>query len=88
MSDDPQRLEKRVAYVKSIRALHRNERIAGLLGCLVGALLLIWGRQVAGAPAWAVPVAFLVIGAAWSLFAYVIIRRTRYVRAHPFDPQS
>jgi len=41
-----------------------------------------------GAPAWAVPVAFLVIGAAWSLFAYVIIRRTRYVRAHPFDPQS
>jgi cytochrome c-type biogenesis protein CcmH/NrfF len=41
-----------------------------------------------GAPAWAVPVAFLVIGAAWALFAYVIIRRTRYVRAHPFDPQS
>ena len=88
MTDDPQLLAKRVAYVKTIRGLYRNERVAGLLGCLIGALLLIWGRQVAGAPGWAVPVAFLVIGAAWSLFAYVIIRRTRYVRAHPFDPQS
>ncbi|MDR6531282.1 putative membrane protein YeaQ/YmgE (transglycosylase-associated protein family) [Caulobacter rhizosphaerae] len=88
MTDDPQLLAKRVAYVKAIRGLYRNERIAGLVGSLVGALLLIWGRMGQGAPTWAVPVAFLVIGAAWSLFAYVIIRRTRYVRAHPFDPQS
>jgi hypothetical protein len=88
VTDDSELLSRRVAYVKTIRALYRNERIAGLVGCLIGAMLLIWGRQVAGAPAWAVPVGFLVIGAAWSLFAYVIIRRTRYVRAHPFDPQS
>ena len=88
MSDDPQLLAKRVAYVRAIRGLYRNERIAGLVGSLVGAMLLIWGRMGQGAPAWAVPVAFLVIGAAWALFAYVIIRRTRYVRAHPFDPQS
>ena len=88
MTDDSELLSRRTAYVKTIRALYRNERVAGLVGCLIGAMLLIWGRQVAGAPAWAVPVAFLVIGAAWSLFAYVIIRRTRYVRAHPFDPQS
>ncbi|MFZ0269383.1 hypothetical protein [Caulobacter sp.] len=88
MTDDSELLSQRVAYVKAIRGLYRNERIAGLVGCLIGAALLIWGRQVVGAPAWAVPVAFLVIGAAWSLFAYVIIRRTRYVRAHPFDPQS
>jgi hypothetical protein len=88
MSDDPRLLEKRVAYVKTIRALHRNERIAGLVGSLVGALLLIWGRQVAGAPAWAAPTGLVTIGAAWLLFAYVIYRRTRYVRAHPFDPQS
>lgn len=88
MTDDSELLAKRVAYVKTIRGLYRNERIAGLVGCLLGAMLLIWGRQAAGAPVWAVPVAFVVIGAAWSLFAYVIIRRTRYVRAHPFDPQS
>ena len=88
MSDDPAVLQKRVAYVKTIRGLYRNERVAGLVGCLVGALLLIWGRQVAGAPAWAAPTGLVTIGAAWVLFAYVILRRTRYVRAHPFDPQS
>ena len=88
MTDDPALIAKRVAYVRTIRGLYRNERIAGLVGCLIGAMLLVWGRQAVGAPAWAVPVAFLVIGAAWLLFAYVIIRRTRYVRAHPFDPQS
>jgi hypothetical protein len=84
----PSELNRRVAYVKAIRALYRNERVAGLVGCLVGALLLIWGRQAAGAPAWAVPTGLVTIGAGWLLFAYVIIRRTRYVRAHPFDPQS
>jgi hypothetical protein len=92
VTDDPEpapsELNRRVAYVKTVRGLYRNERIAGLLGSLIGALLLIWGRMGQGAPPWVVPVAFLVIGAAWSLFAYVIIRRTRYVRAHPFDPQS
>ena len=88
MTDDPQLLAKRVAYVKTIRGLYRNERIAGLVGCLIGALLLIWGRQVAGAPAWAAPTGLVTIGAAWVLFAYVILCRTRYVRAHPFDPQS
>jgi hypothetical protein len=88
MNDDPKLLEQRIAYVKTIRALHRNERIAGLVGCLVGALLLIWGRQAVGAPAWAAPTGLVTIGAGWLLFAYVIIRRTRYVRAHPFDPQS
>ena len=88
MSDDSAVLAKRTDYVRTIRGLYRIERMAGLVGCLVGALLLIWGRQVAGAPAWAVPTGLVTIGAAWSLFAYVIIRRTRYVRAHPFDPQS
>ena len=88
MSDDSAILAKRTDYVRAIRGLYRVERMVGLVGCLVGALLLIWGRQAAGAPAWAVPTGLVTIGASWVLFAYVIIRRTRYVRAHPFDPQS
>ncbi|WP_426011904.1 hypothetical protein [Caulobacter sp. DWR2-3-1b2] len=85
---DPVLVQKRVAYVKTLRGLYRGERAVGMMASLIGVLLLIWGRQVAGAPAWAVPTGLVTIGAAWLLFAYVIYRRTRYVRAHPFDPQS
>lgn len=86
MSDDL--ADKRRAYVATIRGLYRKERAGGFVACLAGVLLLIWGREVPGAPAWATPTGLLVIGAGWLLFAYVIVRRTRYVRTHPFDPQS
>ncbi|CAN5385782.1 hypothetical protein BH10PSE4_BH10PSE4_15440 [soil metagenome] len=85
---DPVLVQRRVAYVKTLRGLYRAERAVGMIASLIGVLLLIWGRQVAGAPAWAAPTGLVTIGAAWVLFAYVIYRRTRYVRAHPFDPQS
>jgi hypothetical protein len=88
VSDDPKLLAKRVAYVQTVRGLYRVERLSGLAACLVGALVLIWGRMAPAAPAWAVPVGLVTIAAGWLLFAYVILRRTRYVRAHPFDPQS
>ncbi|MBI1683112.1 hypothetical protein [Caulobacter hibisci] len=86
MSDDLS--ARRAAYIATIRGLHRKERLLGFAACLVGVLLLIWGRQVPGTPGWAAPTGLLVIGAGWLLFAYVIVRRTRYVRTHPFDPQS
>ena len=88
MIDDSALNTRRAAYVDTIRGLHRRERGVGFVACLVGALLLIWGRTVQGAPFWAVVAGLVTIGAGWMLFAYVIIRRTRYVRAHPFDPQS
>jgi Flp pilus assembly protein TadB len=88
MIDDSALNLRRAAYADTIRSLGRRERVFGFVACLVGALLLIWGRTVAGAPFWAVVVGLVGIAAGWLLFAYVIIRRTRYVRAHPFDPQS
>ncbi|WP_297513006.1 hypothetical protein [uncultured Caulobacter sp.] len=88
MIDDSALNIRRAAYADSIRALGRRERGVGFLACLVGAILLIWGRTVQGAPSWAVVAGLVTIGVGWSLFAYVILRRTRYVRAHPFDPQS
>ena len=88
MSDDPQLLARRVAYAQTVRGLYRVERLTGLAACLVGALVLIWGRMASAAPSWAAPVGLVTIAAGWLLFAYVILRRTRYVRAHPFDPQS
>jgi hypothetical protein len=88
MIDDSVLNTRRAAYADTIRSLHRRERGVGFVACLVGAMLLIWGRTVPGAPFWAVIAGLVTIGAGWLLFAYVIIRRTRYVRAHPFDPQS
>jgi len=88
MIDDSVLNTRRAAYADTIRSLGRRERGVGFVACLVGALLLIWGRTVQGAPFWAVVAGLVTIGAGWLLFAYVIIRRTRYVRAHPFDPQS
>ena len=88
MIDDSAFNLRKAAYADTIRNLGRRERGIGFVACLVGAVLLIWGRTVAGAPVWAVVAGLVTIAAGWSLFAYVIIRRTRYVRAHPFDPQS
>ena len=88
MIDDSALNTRRAAYADTIRSLGRRERGIGFVACLMGALLLVWGRTVAGAPFWAVIVGLMGIAAGWLLFAYVIIRRTRYVRAHPFDPQS
>lgn len=79
---------RRAAYYDTVKSLGRRERGLGLLACLAGALLLIWGRSAPGAPFWAIVAGLVTIGVGWLLFAYVIIRRTRYVRAHPFDPQS
>jgi len=88
MIDDSALNTRKAAYADTIRALGRRERGVGFVACLLGAILLIWGRTGQGAPFWAVVAGLATIGAGWLLFAYVIIRRTRYVRAHPFDPQS
>ena len=88
MIDDSALNMKKAAYADTIRALGRRERSVGFIACLLGALLLIWGRMVSGAPDWAVVAGLVTIATGWLLFAYVILRRTRYVRAHPFDPQS
>lgn len=88
MIDDSAINLRRAVYADTIRALGRGERGLGFIASLIGALLLIWGRMVDGAPSWAVGLGLATIAVAWLLFIYVILRRTRYVRAHPFDPQS
>jgi hypothetical protein len=59
-----------------------------VVGCLIGVLMLVWARfRMTDAP-WALWLAVAVIAASWLLFAYVIFRRTAWVRAHPFDPNG
>jgi O-antigen/teichoic acid export membrane protein len=88
MMDDPNDLNRRAAYLDQIRGMYRRERTIGIAGCLIGVMLLIWSRYRWDAPHWAVWVAVAVIAAAWTLFAYVIFKRTAWVRAHPFDPNG
>ena len=64
-----------------VRQLHANKQTAGLLACVAGAVLLIWGRVRPEAPELAVAAGLALIGLGWALFAYVIVMRTRYVRA-------
>ena len=85
MNDDPAVIARKVAYIDTLRGLHRNKRMAGFVGCLLGVLLMAYGRFRPEAPDWTVWAGLAVIVVSWALFAYVIYARTRYVRAHPFD---
>jgi hypothetical protein len=88
MIDDPNYIPKRIAYIDAVRSLHKNKRMAGLVGCLLGLLLLAWAEFRSASPHWALVSGVAVIAVSWALFAYVIVARTRYVRAHPFDLES
>ncbi len=64
-----------------VRSLHAHKQTAGMVLSLVGALLTVWGRLVPGSPQLAVPAGLTLVAIGWALFAYVIVMRTRYVRA-------
>ncbi|MBV8682111.1 MAG: hypothetical protein JO111_04500 [Caulobacteraceae bacterium] len=78
--------EARRAYVASVRAHARGLQTAGFVGCLVGVLLMLSGHYVRGVPHWMVYVGLVIILVGWALFAFAIVRRSAYVRSHPFDP--
>jgi uncharacterized membrane protein YeaQ/YmgE (transglycosylase-associated protein family) len=88
MIDDPDVLARRVAYLERIRGMYQRERTIGIVGCLVGVMLLVLARYRLPAAPWAMWAALAIIGAAWLLFAYVVFKRTAWVRAHPFDPNA
>jgi len=87
VSDEADINARKVAYLDKIRGLYRRERTVGLVGCLVGVLLLVLARYRFDAP-WLMWTAVGVVAASWLLFAYVIFRRTSWVRTHPFDPNG
>lgn len=85
MIDDAETLRRKAAYAGHIRAMHRNKRQAGLVGCLIGVLIMAAGRFTAAVPDWMVYVGLAVVAASWFLFVYVILARLNFVRTHPFD---
>ncbi len=85
MIDDPEYIARRIAYVDTLRNLHKHKRLAGLMGCIIGVVLLGLARMREPHRDWLMWVALGVISVSWVLFGYVIYARTRYVRAHPFE---
>ena len=87
VSEDVVFMIRRAAYVGEIREVALRVRRMGWAALLLGAATLIWavwrGPGVHSSEAHYGEAA-IVLG--WLLFFYVMFQRTRYVRAHPFDP--
>jgi hypothetical protein len=69
------------ADFQKVRACHRGTRNAGLLACLIGVLVMIAGRYLAGAPAWLVAAGVGIIVFGWGLFGYAFMRRLAMARS-------
>jgi hypothetical protein len=63
-------------------------RNAGFVACLIGALAMISGRFMAGAPTWLVHAGVAVIVLGWGLFGLSAWRRAALARAHGLDERN
>jgi dTDP-4-dehydrorhamnose 3,5-epimerase-like enzyme len=86
MMEDAHLMQRKIAYVDSIRGLHKTKRHLGFIGCLLGVVLMFAARIRPEIPDELVWVGVAIIAASWVLFAYVVFARIAFVRAHPFDP--
>lgn len=86
--EDPEFLKKRAAYIDHLRAMGRPIRWAGLAAIIFGVALLAWSRVNPALPAWSDWVAYAFLAAGWLAFIYVVAKRSQWVRANPFDPNS
>ena len=69
------------APAESFAALFRTLKNTGFVVCLVGALAMIAGRYMPGAPRWLTYVGVSVIVFGWGVFAYALVQRAAYLRA-------
>jgi len=89
VQDDIVFMIRRAAYVDEIRHVALRTRKIGLATILAGIMLLAWALvRGPGAHSDVAHYAEAAILLGWALFVYVQVKRTRYVRAHPFDPQQ
>jgi hypothetical protein len=84
-SDEVQHLDRQSAYLDTVRAVGRPARMAGLICCLLGVLILVVGRYKFGGPLWLLWSGAGVVAAGWALFIYAVVRRLFWIRSHPFD---
>ena len=82
--------ESPAAAAEAIPALFRTLKNIGFVACLAGALVMIAGRFMPGAPRWITYLGVSVIFFGWGFFAYALVQRAAYLRVHasPGDHQS
>ena len=88
LTDDLVFMIRRAAYVAEIRSVALRARRAGWLALMLGVGTFSWASVEGPGPGsriahWAIAA----VGLGSALFFYVMLRRTEYVRAHPFDPE-
>ena len=88
LTDDMVFMIRRAAYMAEIRSVALRARRAAWIALLLGLAAFAWAAIEGPGPGsrmahWAE--AAVALG--WVLFFYVMVRRTEYVRAHPFDPE-
>jgi type IV secretory pathway TraG/TraD family ATPase VirD4 len=75
----------RLAWFKRVRGMHRNKRMLGFAGIMLGAGILLWWKFDAAAPQWALWTGLAVLLASWAVFVFVILARWRWVKANPYQ---
>ena len=80
---------RRLAWITKVRTMHRNKRVLGFAGIILGACLVMWARlSPDAAPSWALYAGFVVLGVSWIVFVYVIYDRWRWVKKNPYKPDQ
>ncbi len=88
LHDDIVFMIRRAAYVDEIRSVALRERRLGWAVVLLGLAALVWAAlDGPGVHSRIAHVAEATVLLGSALFFHVMVKRTRYVRAHPFDPQ-
>jgi uncharacterized membrane protein len=83
---DPE-TQRRLDWVKKVRLMHRNKRMLGFAGIILGAGMVSWARlSPSEAPPWALYTGFSILAVSWAVFIYVLIDRGRWVRNNPYKP--
>lgn len=79
-------LAARLAWISTARRLHRNKRLIGLVGVVLGACIVVWWKLDASVPDWALWLGIGVLVASWAIFVYVIFARWQWVKKNPYKP--
>jgi hypothetical protein len=86
LQPDPER-DRRLAWITRVRGMHRNKRLIGLAGIILGAAMVLWSRfSPEQAPAWAIYAGFGLLAVCWLIFIYVIVDRWLWVKKNPYTP--